>query len=188
MGYTLQYALLNPNTIPVVGKENISIAPKRAKHTLPALPPPAKRQATATVSKPAQIQCEKPASNPNEHVLLPKNPPNNPKPTVEMFLSEVESSPDLSAVKELDPVPQEKNTDKAMDGELLPEMDLQLMEFLEDTETDELLMCQMETTTTATESHTVQRAFHQKRSSPQLPMPVFNNCKIGNFTINFIKK
>ena len=114
MGYTLGYALLNPNTIPVVSKENISIAPKRAKCTLPevqktpALPsPPLKRKPTATVSSPAEmINTEE---NREHCILLPKNTSKPAKPTIDLFLSEINSSPDDPPVGTSDQSPPPNN-------------------------------------------------------------------------------
>ncbi len=64
---------------------------------------------------------------------------------------------------------------------------MELTEFLADTETD-LLLSQIETTTTNEGNVTVQqRHMHQqKKSSPTIP--VFHNCHIGNMTINIVKK
>ncbi len=126
-------------------------------------------------------------------------PPNNMKPSVELFHSEINSSPDFpeitpstaaetefSTPKITELVPAEPQPSTSDATQSRPDMDLQLMDFFQDTETDELLMSQMETMTKGLESHTVQHAIHQIKSSPNLP--VFNNCKIGNITINFVKK
>lgn len=123
MAYSLGYALLNPRDIPLIAEENSNILPDEVCDKIQEAPRK-RKSVTSTATKPREDGEE-------IRAILPKQSGRNVKPTVDIFLSELESKP-VKNKENVDPQPAEKQQEETQPVIEMPEdtdLNMQLMDF-----------------------------------------------------------